>query len=122
MSSTATFAPDDRARQRRLHRVPSASQLKGHRYRELPSVEFRGLDWVTPQFSNRFIKANAPEKLRGLRAESLACSPVVLDGITQDIADFLLHGVAVASGAALQPALDRVFQVANNHLSHADLP
>ena len=39
-------------------------------------------------------------------------------GISQDIADFLFHAAAVATGAALQACFHVVFKVSNYKLRH----
>src|SRR5271166_287010 len=43
-------------------------------------------------------------------------------GIPQNVAHFLLHAPAVAAGAALQPGLHALFEVADYELRHLFLP
>jgi kynurenine formamidase len=69
---------------------------------------------------NGAIKPNSLEQSGRLGTKATAYGSFILDRVTQDLADLLLHRAAVASGATLQLALDRIFQVANDHLSHAE--
>src|SRR5438874_13564759 len=96
----------------------SASKMKERRCRGSPSLEFRRLDRITAQFRNGSIETNTLEQLCNLGAEALARAAFVLDGIAQDVADFLFHGAAVAGGAPLQLPLARLIQVTNDELGH----
>ena len=73
---------------------------------------------LDPQLGNRLIELDALEQPRRFGSKSAAIAPLVLDRVAQDVTDLLLHRMAVPGGASLQLALDRILQVANNHLSH----
>src|SRR5262245_29246056 len=76
--------------------------------------------WFYPQFLNWFLWTDVAEPLRNLGAHSVLWFAFIVDRTTQDFAD-LLHRPAVAGGAPLQLALDRIVEVANNQLSHEHL-
>src|ERR1700737_4041897 len=111
------YAAGDQATRRPAPR--NALPPRARSYRGRSSIEFRRLD-LDFQFWDRLVESEPLEQLCDFGTESLPAASSFLYGIAQNIADFLLHGMAMARSTPLELALDGVFQVANNHLGHID--
>jgi hypothetical protein len=64
------------------------------------------------------LQTNTPKQLRDFGTQTYSAPALILHGIAQNITDLLLHRATMPSGAVLEFALDRLFQVANSQLSH----
>ena len=77
---------------------------------------------MAPQLGNVGLEATFGKKARDFRAQPASWGFICDHRIAQNVANFLLHAVAVPSGTPLQPGLDSIFDIADNELGHGFLP
>lgn len=71
------------------------------------------MGFFAPQLGNIFLETQPGEAGREPRAERCTGTTLLLDGIAEDLADFLLHAVPMAARPDLQLGFHIIIQVSD---------